>query len=74
MLAAPTIPRIPSWNGVRGSVFYGDSALPAPLLDECFKVFTKYSIQKESISHEDKDIGFSKVISKFSFDLNRHGA
>ena len=51
----PTIHRIPSWKGSRGSIFYGDSSLPAPLLEECFVVFTKYSInKKKAIDNNDK--------------------
>ena len=54
MWTEPTLKRIPSWQGYRGSIFYGDSSLPAPLLDRCFQAFSKYNI---NIS---KDIDFDK--------------
>lgn len=47
----PTVKRIDSWKGRRGSVFYGDSSLPAPLLEECHTIFLKYS---QSTAPEDQ--------------------
>merc|ERR1712130_130821 len=38
----------------RGSIFYGDSALPAPLLDRCWTTFSKYNINMK------KDIDMDK--------------
>ena len=43
-----TIHRIPSWQDVRGSIFYGDASLPAPLLDACFLTFSEYAIVAKS--------------------------
>ena len=58
----PTIQRVPSWKGNRGSIFYGDSSLPAPLLDECFEVFTKYSIKtKTPLDKDENNINCTSV-------------
>eukprot|EP01084_Bolivina_argentea_P202830 346468_1 len=41
------IHRVPSWKGSRGSLFYGSTSLPAPLLDECFKTFNKFAVNSD---------------------------
>ena len=67
MFTKPTIKRIQSWAGNRGSIFYGDSALPAPLLDQCQKTFSKYNIhtKKDQLPHIPKE-----HIPKALLDLN----